>query len=597
MWWMYRTFSFIVMDLRILTDGTVIPTSALTGSVLLCYLLGALSFGLSFSTNKTSMAICFFILSLKVAFVEHILYSQREAGVYPGALVFLTSGVGVWACFRMYNNKIMTPGAVAVISSSFVAKIYTFLCEQTGAQYLLDSEENTLDGLRGLFISLGWVCAFAATTVVAILEMEEIENKRTRNPEHKILIFALFTFTAMVFAHRSLVRAFTESLLFSYDTIANELDAIIGSTLLITTVCVFAVMMRYCPHRNSFKDCLVPFAVSLAFVFCHPFAILSSHSIDNDDDEGISYDTTPYGRIIAFLAFSCILIARYVPFHNAPTIVRYLYWSFICALIACALHLVMLPASSYVFALMIFIFVTLTGVLIDMAHYRHEIGLELWIIFGVSVGAMILSFITIGHLDIAASIGTVNTPLLLQIHDNTRMTLLSIGSVANMLLAILIKFRLSGNPLLPSPLPMTEDTVQYIGVVGNYATLMSTCMMIILNAWAGDGNIPMYIFISTFLLILVDDGILFSHFGHGTYRYFPVLLSILVSLWGTLLYEAYVTYTVTESISDALGVVAYSIAVLPSHLSLLRLLYHGGSKKGGLPMNKILLFIVIDFWC
>eukprot|EP00743_Colponemidia_sp_Colp-15_P012150 GILK01013729.1.p1 GENE.GILK01013729.1~~GILK01013729.1.p1 ORF type:complete len:260 (-),score=6.87 GILK01013729.1:103-765(-) len=181
-------------------------------------------------------------------------------------------------------------------------------------------------------------------------------------------------------------------------------------------------------------------------------------------------------------------------------------------------------------------------------------------------------------------------------HDTARVILIALGACVNMLLSVFVKFRLIGMPLLPVKGKVSESTVQHIGVIGNYATLLATCMLLLLNVWANESDIIMNVIAPSFLLMLVDDGVLFFELSRGSFRYFPVLLTILGALWGQMIVNSYGSFLKVGA-SAAIWDVLFALPTLPSHLSLLLLLWHGGSKKGGGRLWSIVLFVIVDFCC
>ena len=79
------------------------------------------------------------------------------------------------------------------------------------------------------------------------------------------------------------------------------------------------------------------------------------------------------------------------------------------------------------------------------------------------------------------------------------------------------------------------------------------------------------------------------------FRYFPVLASLLMVYWGTMGHNIYEIWT-RETPGLAISTLLYATPVLPSHISLLWLLYNG-TKKGGIVMGSVIVFVVIDIVC
>ena len=602
LWWMYRTFSFIIMDLRILADGTVVPSSVMTVSILMCYLLGALSFGFSFNENKRPLAVTLCLLGFKVAFVEHILYSQRDTGVYPGYLVFVTSLAGTWTAIKLCRNEVLSVEAASLVVGAFTSKIYTFLYEETAVTYILDDEgQNTLSGIRAILLSMGWIAAFGACSIVSFLELQHEGADRVRIQKLVPGLlggFVTFAFVAFSCAFGSITRAFVEAISFRWLSVTNEVDALIGGIALLTTVATFPLIARY-TSRSALSDCMIPFVVSLGVLLVSPMSFINGTTIDsvNDEEGGASYDTTPVGRALIMLVIVLMAIGRVVPFSKAPAVIRDAYWVMICGIAAVAMHLVMYPAVSLLTTVTFFFFLSLIGITIDISHYRKEVGMELFVVFGCAVAAMILQFLAVGRMDFYTTPGLEHADgiLVWNLQVNTRMTVLSIASVAFMVLGVFTHFRVTGNSLLPNATGLTIESIQNVAVVGNYATLLSVVLMLVLNFTIGEGNLPMYIAICSFLLMLVEDDMLCVGLSQEGFRYFPMLLSLLLVYWATLGHNMYEVWT-RETPGLAMWTFLYATPVIPSHVSLLLLLYNG-TKKGGIIMGSVIVFVVIDLLC
>lgn len=584
MWWMYRTFSFVIMDLRIMTDATIVPTPVLTMSVLWCYLFGALSFGLSFAENKRPMAFALTALAFQVGWVEHVLYSQRETGVYPGWLVFATSAAGIGVALRLFKNEVLGVEGASAVMAMFAAKLYTFLVEVVGAAYL---ENNDIDGFRALFITFGFASAVGACFLLSLMELKKRrDTSNTAISGDFVYVYAVLVFLALLCAHNSILRGFVDTLDAQWGSLNKDADALLGAAILLTSLATYPVLSRYA-RRNAGQDLMAPIGLGLGLVIIHPLAFFTTELID----DGEKFNTTPIGRLFLLLSLVLIVGSRFVPFRLFHGAVRLAYWVFASLFGCVALHLILYPASSIGFSASMFVFIALTVIVIDICHYQKA-GAEAWVVYAVSVVAMIAAFVTLAS-HLGSSAKSIEE---WEIHDTARIILIAIGACVNMLLSSFVKFRLLGMPLLPSAIGLTDAMVQHIGVIGNYATLLATCMLMLLNVWANEGDIAMGIVCPTFLLMLVDDGILFFELARGSFRYFPTVLTVLGSLWGKLLYGAYGTM-LKAGAGAAVWDVVYALPTLPSHLSLLFLLWHAGTKRGGSRLGGVLLFVIIDFFC
>ncbi|PWV05239.1 hypothetical protein C3747_135g4 [Trypanosoma cruzi] len=136
MWWMYRTFSFIVVDLHVLGESLTVPTPVVGDECTMVLLAQLRRVYLVILNEQIPVFIALFVHSLQVAWVEHVLYSQKEENVYPAVLVLFTTAVGVLlprGCIKMRHLEYTRPPSSR---ASYVAKLLTFVVEVTGSYYL-----------------------------------------------------------------------------------------------------------------------------------------------------------------------------------------------------------------------------------------------------------------------------------------------------------------------------------------------------------------------------------------------------------------------------------------------------------------------------
>lgn len=602
MWWMYRTFSFIVMDLHVLGESTTIPTPMVAVSVLWCYLLGCIAFGLSFSENKRPFHVAMFIHSVKVAWVEHVLYSQNEAGSYPAVFVYLTSGLGVWLCLRLYKSGVLDITAASGISASYVAKLFTFLAEVSAAAYIGESaaEGTRMSDLRRtLEVAMGWNAMMMLAFVVISMELEkrsgQVETLRVRtNVVLTIVSSAVVSLTTI----ENVQRAASEFVFQRYLSREDSFHTAVGSALITFALLTVPIFSR---HSKAFGGtlarltdiCKMTGLIGIALFAVRPTQLVTPHHDSNVDFEIVNTDL---GRIIALCGVAMAVTARFIPLLKLPIVLRAVYWFIATSCISIGITVLMIPAGNIAVVVSVGCFVFFSALTVDVCHYRSLANSEAWIVYGISVVSMVVTFVALGRVDLQKHAGT-NLLLIWEMHEIGRMTLLGVVGCVNLFLAVLIKFRLEGKSLLPNPLPITtSEYVQQIGIIGNYSTLLTVVILSILNVWAGGSEPIMFVASGLILLLLIDDEMLFFELHKGSNRYIPVLSYILAVLWGSLVYDAYQAHWGKSAFMVIVKSIAYALPVLPSHISLLRFLILGRSK-GGARVPAVVAFVVIDLLC
>lgn len=602
MWWMYRTFSFIVMDLHVLGESATVPTPMVAVSVLWCYLMGCISFGLSFSENKRPFHIAMFLHSLKVAWIEHVLYSQNEAGSYPAIFVYLSSGLGVWLCMRLYKSGVMDITAASGISASYVAKLFTFLAEVSSAAHIGEAaaDASRASNLRrSLEVALGWNAMMLLAFVVISTELEkrsgQVEMARVRTNVILTVVSAAVVAAATI---ENVQRSVSEFVLQRYLSREDSFHTALGTALITFALLTVPIFTR---HRKAFAGSLgklTDVCKMVGLVGVALFAVRPSQLVTPAHNSSVDFEivNTDLGRIIALCGVGMAVAARFLPLLKVSIAIRAVYWLIATSLISVGITVLMIPAGNAAVVVSVGCFVFFSALTIDICHYRQLVSSEAWIVYGISVASMVITFIALGRVDLQKHAGA-NLLLIWEMHEIGRMTLLGVVASVNLFLAVLLKFRLEGKSLLPNSTPITtSEYVQQIGIIGNYSTLLTVVIFTILNLWAGGADPLIFVASGLILLLLIDDEMLFFELHKGANRYIPVLAYILAALWGTLLFDAYQAHWGKAHVAAILKSIAYALPVLPSHVSLLRFLMLGRSR-GGARVSAVVAFVVVDLLC
>lgn len=607
LWWMYRTFSFIAMDLHVLGESMTVSTVAVAASCLWAYLLAAAVFGLSFHENKRLMEVALFFHALKVAWIEHVLYSQREAGSYPGILVLGTSLAGAWLCQRMWNNQIVSTGAASCVAAVYVAKLFTFLCETAAVQYLDDSaaeRSKSADARRLLESTIGWWAAFFVVFWFFVLEYNQILLKRgvagpslpvklledPHNLMTQLSVAALFvSLCTMTNAQRAAIEFLTRQ----YTTPDSALHATIGTSMMVFSGIILFILSR---HRVTFLT-MQPYNDFCKFLFlagASVAVIRPTHFVADNADSSSDFELLHpnAGRILGLLGVCLALLSRFAPIFKLHIVLRGLFWLVTASLLSVGLAITLVPLVTLHIVLACGAFMFFLMLTLDICHYRNLTVTESWIIYGCSVGSLVFVFIALGRVDLMAR-GRSNLMIVWEFHETSRLTLLAVGCSAFLFTSVVLKFRLMGRSLLPNALPLTQDMLPQIGLIANYSTLLGVVIMSILNVWAGDASPLIFILTGFLLLLLVDDNTLFLELGHDSNRYIPVLLYIMAALWGTHVYDAFQIFQEKHSWWAGAKLILFALPVAFSHISIARVLYVG-RRRGGVHVVLVLAMVCID---
>lgn len=596
MWWMYRSFSFINMDLTVFGEATTVPTPVVAVSVLWAYLVGCIAFGTSFAENKSMTQLMMVVLALKVGWLEHVLYSQKDIGSYPAVLVLLTSGVGTAVSIRMLHNGIMTPGSAAIAGGAFLAKVYTYVVEMTSAEYALDGaayDSNGARALRAAATAVGWLGALLCFSTVLNLEFE-IAAKLKRSAIAPAVVTFVAGLAIALLCAIPVLRSFLEFLTNRWEPLAVESHGLVGLGVAVLSLVTMLFLHRlnriYTEVHAWTAPCRSGLLIGIVFFVLRPTSILMT-PVGTGDYEVLDAKT---GRILALIGFTLAAVGAFLPLSKVSMVARQAYWLLAVLLCTLGMTTLLIPTANVAVVASTGCMIFFSILTIDVCHYRTLAKYEAWVIYAVSVFSMVVSFVALGRSDLKRVAGD-NIALMWELHENGRMLLLAFSSCTSLFMAIVLRMRLAGQSLFPRPLQMTEDMVQQVGLIGNYSTLLTCVTSSILNFWAGDGSPVVYIAVSFFLLLLCDDEMLFFALSNKSFRYFPVMLYACLSLWASHGMDSYVMAT-EKGWKDGLKTALYGLPVLPSHVSLLTLLYFGRSRVG-LPALVVVVMGVLDVLC
>jgi hypothetical protein len=117
---------------------------------------------------------------------------------------------------------------------------------------------------------------------------------------------------------------------------------------------------------------------------------------------------------------------------------------------------------------------------------------------------------------------------------STTIAVLGIFCTLNVFLAIMLRFKMSGSPLIrfrtSKKIGAAENTTsdaEYLAVVSNVATLIAYVLAIILIIWLSPFNYPAYFIISSALLMLSKDRFIFQNLTEG-HRYTATVVVVQV---------------------------------------------------------------------
>lgn len=581
-WWMHRTFTFVVVDLRVFGMRETVSSIEVEVSILWCYLLGCICFTVSYtSREKATLCLFMFLHVNSLTFVEEVLYAQPEEGAYPAVFVLFTSALGATVVYRMLKNGILNLPVAAFIGSCYLAKTVSFLVAVTSSYYApSDVTYLLVQWLLPMEMTCSWWAGLTAFYAIFIFEMER--RNRAVNGTAK---WYLYAYVAAIVALtlctvRNVQRAVYEFVTRSYVS-ADELPHIAPGTAFVT----FALLLWPFSTRQLESYAVAGLwqrvagaAAGLGVVLL----LVQPTRIVDAPVSGLDYElaNASTGRYASAVGLVMLLGARIIPLHRLHVVLRAVYWLGAAAGLSFGISTMLLPALSIPLIGSLFAFVCLTFFILDMAHYRVLTGLEGWIAYSLLACSMVAATFALKRVNID-SFTNRNLTQLWHVYEQGQMQLLSIIAVTNLFVAVVLKARLCGKPLLPQCVPATSRTFQQLGVVTNYATLVTVVIMSVLNYWANDNEPGLYVITSLLLLLMTDDEVIFFDLSRGYFRYFPSVMLSLTFLWVCVCHGAWnMGTTLPTRMTEVAWACVRTLALVPAQASLLIFLWKSGIQKG-----------------
>ena len=566
LWWMYKTFSFIRMDLPVLGESASVSTQAVAVSVLWAYILGAVAFCCGITKSPVLLTVCLILQGLKVTWVEHVLYSQREQGTYPFAFIVITTAVGITLAYRLFKNGILSQDVSGAIAALYIGKFGTWLYDVTAWRYThLEYADSETDQL--LFHAIEGTLTFWCLSCAAWLLLVSERSK--------LQLATIFAYAAVLSAcqRNALVRY---ALDFAFHDEQPGIFRTLGGILLLYGVSVYPIAFH---PTNKFavftKLAAIPLATGVVLLVIDP-ALEFMVSNGETDGGDIPLQIPGWARVAALCAVVGATGSRLIPFMRMHRAIRVVFWIVLAGAAALACIGTVIPLVDFRVVGCLVAFFILAGLTIEIAHYSKSESYVLWIVYACAIASMALCYVSLNNVNIA-EVTSIDV-YIWELHTTSRHGLLALSGVCNLLIAMLLKFRRSAHALLPSAIQLTPNIVQTVGLVTNYSALLAFVILGMLNHSIGDGVNAVYIINAAFLLLLHDDDIIFVDLSKGLFRYLPPFIGAVGPLWFTLMLESFAI--ARKTLPRRIWHFCSATPLLASQVSLVLLMAFGAKKYG-----------------
>jgi hypothetical protein len=598
-WWMFKTFSFIRQDLRVIGERFTVSTNEVAGSVLLAYIIGGICIPLAFQESKMPLTIMMVIHGLKISFLEHVLYSQTADAAYPPYFVAATSLIGIVVAYRLYKNEVLVDIAAAYIMGLYGSKFFVYLVQINVAM----NEDATY--AFEMFITE--LFAMAACAVLAIAELRHASNQNITTPQFFSVITCWFIVLALGMRD-TVLRLVVEWLGFRRPSViqlcaASAVACATFGYVLAGRYTTKALTAESDEQREQLhaaaqlraklrKWMLFGLLASATLLIVDP-GLESLATGENTDAVSDNPFIAPWWSRWAVL---CALMLTYagsrLPLQRIHPIVRAVFFVLMSVLLSFAATPLVVPASDIRVTAALTVFLSAAAATVVACHHGNFESDVCLVMYLVSLVALALGFISLNYVRVDARDYPLHVQAYeIEAHALSRMGMLAIGSAVNLVVAVSLKCYLNGLPLLSGARKIEGGMGSQIALVANYAVIIGYTTMCLLAYWVEADSSAMLVAASTLLLLLHNDGVLLQRLNKGPFRYFPPFVGACATLGWGVQHEMYDLYSAGRAWRAFVVFIGLAMLV-PSHFSVGRFLYV--PKKRKTTVAQVVALVLLD---
>eukprot|EP01059_Diplonema_ambulator_P015234 TRINITY_DN26330_c0_g1_i1.p1 TRINITY_DN26330_c0_g1~~TRINITY_DN26330_c0_g1_i1.p1 ORF type:complete len:1121 (+),score=218.04 TRINITY_DN26330_c0_g1_i1:55-3417(+) len=529
-WWMYKSFSFLNVDLAIFGGAEHISLPQLSVYILWLYLIQCVIFPLAMQNNTPAFYLSLLQQVVALSIVEHILYSQPE-NLYPFTCVLGTSMWGAFFTHKLFKNKKIEKTQASMLNGMYLAKFYLFCMVSTLPER--DSDlYNHAYGPHALMVT--FVTFGAGVTILLQLHYEKMEKKRRSTLVPVTNMYVMCCVIVAVLSKNSIVLSLGE---------LTTGDAEMGYGRL------WGLTMVYCGILQLPLNHVLPSSyrrarkISQACILVGAFIALLDPAIEGPATEANEidlYESPVWGTALGLVSMVAVAVTLLgvvnLPENSGLRIGWWTVVSFGCGISFTALFIPYAGWSAYLYITLVF---GLTVLCVDFTHYSVSAQADdsntIW---GFYTGTLVtlLAALLDAHWSIPESF---DATLKFETANQKSNAILSLSIGINLILAALLKLKLTDRPALRSRDLSKADSIRaaagdgsQFGLLGNICVIQAYVSLLILRSDFGDQGPGMPVLMSPLLLLMHDDGWLLNGIAdpERLTRYLPPIVAALLVL-------------------------------------------------------------------
>eukprot|EP01062_Namystynia_karyoxenos_P021946 TRINITY_DN1838_c0_g2_i1.p1 TRINITY_DN1838_c0_g2~~TRINITY_DN1838_c0_g2_i1.p1 ORF type:complete len:1186 (+),score=422.72 TRINITY_DN1838_c0_g2_i1:104-3559(+) len=538
MWWMFKSFSFLLVELPVLGGTQSVSLPKLSVYIVWLYMQELVIFPCGFSRSTGIFHAALVVHALCFTAVEHILYSQPES-VYPFIAVAFTTVWGMKVAERLVSNQKLSKGQGSLLAGLYVAKLYLYiLCATQPDQ---SSEYYSRPFKAGELVAAYLGTAFMASAVVQLMA-ERRDKKRRAQSGGFWVCYCIASAVVAFFSRDNVLLAVLE--LTTGNSTAQS-GRLFGLVLMFAGALQMPLTSLLPPSQGRVTR------VAAGLLCAGALLALMDPVLEGEAEEAPELDVWQPERWATWLAVVSVagVAATLTNAVQLPdsTAARMAWWGTLSTTAGFSFAQLYLPFATWHTGLLFALIFVLLTLCVDFCHFSENAQYEDSNTVTGLYTALLLSLLAAlldGQWRFPEGF---DEPMKWEAAMQRQSAILSLNAGMNIVLATLMKLKLLENPIfLPRSISKIDSLRGNMGQGTHFGLLCNICAvqaylsLLILSSNVGGHGASNCVLLSTLLLLMHDDGWFMVGLADSEQlvRWAPPMLAALAGLgWQVCWYE------------------------------------------------------------
>eukprot|EP01065_Artemidia_motanka_P026998 TRINITY_DN32235_c0_g1_i1.p1 TRINITY_DN32235_c0_g1~~TRINITY_DN32235_c0_g1_i1.p1 ORF type:complete len:1165 (+),score=292.50 TRINITY_DN32235_c0_g1_i1:71-3496(+) len=507
MWWMFKSFSFLLVELPILGGSQYISLPQLSVYIVWLYMLDCCLFPGALNTNPSARNVFSITLVAHAAAmtgVEHILYSQPE-NLYPSLCVIFTSCWGAITAERLLTNRKISRPVASLLVGMYCAKLYLFMVCSTSPEPGSDFYTRAWHSNQLIFC---FVCATGLAACYAELLFERRERKRRASTGSFAFAAQFFAVCTAILSRQNIVLALLE---LSTGNGSVQQGRLLGLVVAFAGA-LLAPLSALLPPSKAMTSRIAYGLLGTGAMIALLDPVFESGGETELELDLYQSPTWAGGLAVVAVAAVSATLLNIVRLPDAAA-TRMVWWGAVSLAAGVSFTELYLPYPSWHTSALMSLVMILLALCIDFCHFSENAQSE---DSNTVVGLYTALLLTL----LAAFLDgqwrfpeSFDDAMKWEVGVQRQMSILSLNAGVNILLAALMKLKLAESPVFVPKTIAKIDSIRnlmgeglHFGLLCNICALQGYLSFLILNSDLGGTGHATPVMLSVFLLLMHDDG-------------------------------------------------------------------------------------------